>query len=228
LSDTLGWDRVSGYYIAEGGEEYITIGNFVPYNEVVYRVETNMRPGQADSLAGGAESYQYIDDVQLVEIPELIVSGDTTIYTGSTLALSCSTPTDGLVWFATDTTNAIGADSSIVVSPIVTTNYFLKATQCKLISWDTVTVTVLPKPLVPVNVWLTNTLTKDAFTLNYIGDFKPALDVELFNSVGQLVARFQVTESVEVSIADLAVGVYYCRLRSGEVPIFTDKILKIR
>src|SRR5690606_15986553 len=28
VNDTLGWTKLSGTYIAEGGEQYITIGNF--------------------------------------------------------------------------------------------------------------------------------------------------------------------------------------------------------
>ncbi len=228
LSDTLGWDRVSNYYIAEGGEQYITIGNFVPVADLVLKVYTNMTQNQLDAMAGGIGCYQYIDDVQLIEIPELVVSKDTSTYIGSTVSLTCNTPTDGIAWFAGDTTNAIGTDSSIAISPNATTTYYLKANQCKLVTWDTVTITVLPKPIVPVNVWLSNTLTKDAFKINYTGDVKPELDVELFNSIGQLVARFKAAESVEVPITELAAGVYYCRVRSGEIPIFTDKILKIR
>jgi hypothetical protein len=232
FSDSLGWERAKGYYDAGGSERYLTIGSFVPLNELDLHVFTNMTHAQINSLIINGEfnisSYQYIDDVQLIEIPELVVSNDTSMYSGSTLSLTCNTPTDGIAWFAGDTTNAIGTDSSINISPSVTTSYFLKANQCKLVTWDTVTITVLPKPIVPVNVWLSNTFTKDAFKVNYTGDFKPELDVELFNSVGQLVTRFKATDSIEVPIADLAAGVYYCRVRSGEIPIITDKILKIR
>ena len=80
----------------------------------------------------------------------------------------------------------------------------------------------------PVTVWLSNTLATASFKVNYIGGYKPELEAELYNSVGQLVARFQVTESVDVSVEELAAGVYYCRLRSSGVPVLTEKVVKVR
>ncbi len=56
FTDTLNWSQISFEYIANGGEEYITIGNFIPFLNV------NFQP--IDSLASTA--YYYIDDVSLV------------------------------------------------------------------------------------------------------------------------------------------------------------------
>ena len=59
LSDTKGWTLVSGTFIAEGGEQYLTIGNFYPAsqsNVVDLDSLTYLLPG----------AYYYLDDVSLV------------------------------------------------------------------------------------------------------------------------------------------------------------------
>ncbi len=59
ISDTAGWTMVSGIYIAHGGEQYITIGNFFTdaNTDTIYIAHhTN---------ANGA--YYYIDDVSIVD-----------------------------------------------------------------------------------------------------------------------------------------------------------------
>lgn len=59
LTDTLNWMKISGYYQANGGEQYITIGNFKPY-------------ASGDTLNTGIGtypgSYYNIDDVTVIRI----------------------------------------------------------------------------------------------------------------------------------------------------------------
>lgn len=58
LINTKGWDRISGEFIAKGGEEYLTIGNFFPAshsNVTDLDSLTYLLPG----------AYYYIDDVSL-------------------------------------------------------------------------------------------------------------------------------------------------------------------
>ncbi len=227
LNDTTGWDKVLNYYQATGGEEYIVLGNFVPYDELIYHIETNIPNDSLGLFAGGAGCYQYIDDVQLIEIPDLKVSADTFVYFGSTIQLSTSTLTEGYEWFEGDTLHSLGGGNSISVSPEITTTYYLKANQCKLITWDTVNVTVIPKPIIPVSVSFLNTITSTQFQIHYTGDYKPVLDVELFNSVGQLIQQFQISESTPISLENVSAGIYYCRLSKAGVPIMTGKVVKV-
>ena len=58
LADTLGWTKIEGEFVAEGGEKFLTIGNFYPAEQsnVVYPIGLrNILPG----------AYYYIDDVEL-------------------------------------------------------------------------------------------------------------------------------------------------------------------
>jgi hypothetical protein len=60
LSDTLNWMRVSGYYQANGGEKYITIGSFTEEN-----------PSDTLQMSAGTYpgAYYFIDDVSVIKVP---------------------------------------------------------------------------------------------------------------------------------------------------------------
>ena len=61
LNDSTGWQKVEGFYTANGGEEYLTIGYFCLYDDLVYNY---LPSAMADS---GIAAYFYIDDVSLLE-----------------------------------------------------------------------------------------------------------------------------------------------------------------
>jgi hypothetical protein len=64
IIDTVNWIKVSGYYKALGGEEYITIGNF----------DTCTNTDTLHISSGFNDSYYYIDDIKV----EKIISCDST------------------------------------------------------------------------------------------------------------------------------------------------------
>lgn len=59
LNDTKGWTEIEGEFVAEGGERFLTIGNFYSFNKsnVVSTTNTNT------PLQG---AYYYIDDVEVI------------------------------------------------------------------------------------------------------------------------------------------------------------------
>lgn len=58
LIDTKGWQQVSGIYVAEGGEQYFTIGNFYPQE-----LSGFTEPDSLTKLLPGA--YYYLDDIMI-------------------------------------------------------------------------------------------------------------------------------------------------------------------
>jgi hypothetical protein len=62
LKDTANWVLVSGEYVAEGGEQWLTIGNFAPLGQSWLEV---VKPGTFGVLA-----YYYIDDVFVVPMDD--------------------------------------------------------------------------------------------------------------------------------------------------------------
>lgn len=67
VTDTLNWTLISGTYTAQGGEKYITIGNF--YDEI--NTDTlNMGLGSS----GFSCHYYFIDDVSVIDVESLGIS----------------------------------------------------------------------------------------------------------------------------------------------------------
>jgi outer membrane protein OmpA-like peptidoglycan-associated protein len=65
-----GWEKVCGTYVAEGGEKYITIGNFTANDDT--KKENNKKPVDNDmkSVKQVIAAYYYIDDVVVTLITE--------------------------------------------------------------------------------------------------------------------------------------------------------------
>ncbi len=63
LTDTTGWTKIDGYFTAQGGEEYITIGNFNSniHTDTLYVGTNDPPPGNPDG------AYYYIDSVSLYD-----------------------------------------------------------------------------------------------------------------------------------------------------------------
>ncbi|TNF46655.1 MAG: OmpA family protein [Bacteroidetes bacterium] len=61
---TYNWDKVCGIFEAEGGEKYITIGNFDPNDKTKY--ENNKKPNNKEmKLTQVISAYYYIDDISI-------------------------------------------------------------------------------------------------------------------------------------------------------------------
>ena len=62
ISDTLNWTNVSGLYVANGGEQFITIGNFYS------NTNTDTVPSSSPYCC---VTYMYIDDVSIVDCTDV-------------------------------------------------------------------------------------------------------------------------------------------------------------
>jgi OOP family OmpA-OmpF porin len=58
IADTSGWERLYAPYIASGGEQYLTIGNFTPPAQMIMHLVTNMSQAFIDS-SGGCMAHVY-------------------------------------------------------------------------------------------------------------------------------------------------------------------------
>jgi hypothetical protein len=180
----------------------------------------------------GAGCYHYIDDFDLVKFPDIVLSSsESEIVVGESVILSADQIAEEQVWFASDATQIIGTGLSIEVSPIVSSTYYLRSLQCKMYAWDTVYVKVrqpLPPPFEPLKLFISNTISKENFLINYTGDERPLLNMALFNSVGQLVHVQEITESAAIPTSGYAPGIYYCRIFKGSEFVLTEKIVVMK
>lgn len=107
ITDTMNWTLIKGIYNASGGESFLTIGNFTP--------------GDSVDLSGTGGAYYYIDDVSVIELPELnagvnevIILGDSTALNG---AISQQWPGMQFEWFPNN-----GLDDPFSLTPYATPN----------------------------------------------------------------------------------------------------------
>ncbi|MBI2259730.1 MAG: T9SS type A sorting domain-containing protein [Flavobacteriia bacterium] len=138
ISDTMNWVKVAGIYKAQGGEQYLTIGNFSTDEETEILI---FDPNAYDA------AFYYIDDVSVIPInpssmpanageDKLVAPGDS-IFIGQEITnLDCK-------WTNLNT-GEILADSisGIWVQPTENTTYLVEQNLCGTISYDTVTVFV--------------------------------------------------------------------------------------
>lgn len=64
ITDTVGWQLLSGSYTAHGGEKWMIIGVFYPYKEFPYKII-----GSADTINGEISNYIYIEGGTVKEQP---------------------------------------------------------------------------------------------------------------------------------------------------------------
>ncbi len=111
VDDTTGWTSVRGIYIAEGGEKWITIGNF--YSDTLTRplVELWDGGGERRSLI----SYYFIDQVymyQLDNIPTVSLNNGAYAICGQLpTEIQASDKLDSWLWSTGDTTMTITAQT---------------------------------------------------------------------------------------------------------------------
>ena len=74
LSDTMAWTKVSGEFVAKGGEQYLVIGFFTPKEQQRYRVKRDFLLNKKGKIKfkyrkwGYKYAYYYIEDVKVVPV----------------------------------------------------------------------------------------------------------------------------------------------------------------
>lgn len=110
VTDTIGWTEVCWLYRAEGGERFITIGNFRPNTEVTDTVSLPLIPSYPTP---NVLTYYYYDDVSVEKVPYHLVSTalppDRAVCPGEVLhdTLSVGGFYDSFLWSTGDTTRSI-------------------------------------------------------------------------------------------------------------------------
>ena len=187
ISDTVNWVKISGEFIAQGGEQFITIGNFYSYSST--NIDTIGYPIAVDSYA-----YYYIDDVSVYycdTIYKAEAGKNKTICEGDSVQIGLPPNTDCYYKWQPVTTLSNDSIANPWVKPAVTTVYYLQQTFMSNKTTDSVKVTVIN-----CEDTLKNSLTiPNAFTPNGDGAndyFKVkgnnirTINGKIFNRWGQL------------------------------------------
>ncbi len=142
VADTGSWTRLTSYYVAFGGEKYITVGNFKNDGGTIAFNFINPSP---PCVPINSSAFYYVDDISVTTITEqLSIIGDTVICIGQSTGLLGVTNTTG--WWSTA---ALPADTIattnnlLTITPATTTSYIWHSLQSSYM----VTVSVVIPPI---------------------------------------------------------------------------------
>lgn len=184
ITDTLNWIKIQGVFVANGSEEYITIGNFKP------ATLTNTVSLASDPIK---HATYYIDDVSVIELDSKAYAGeDKLICVGDSVFIGRN-PEIGLEceWFSNIT--QIGTGAGIWVKPDTVRQYIIKQDVCGTISYDTVQVSIKDvncKPYVLEKVPNTFTPNNDGVNDTWqfsLGDGAVLNGLSIYNRWGNLI-----------------------------------------
>jgi putative lipoic acid-binding regulatory protein len=153
VTDTMGWVKISGIFTAQGGEQYLTLGNFKLASQTQFKQIAPFGTGY-----NGAA--YYVDDVAVYNLDSFNLKADagrdTTITVGDSVFVgSYTNGLDTLQWQNQNTSTVINTQApGFWVKPLTHTCYVLTQTVNGYTSSDTVCVTVNPLPLTMVNYQL--------------------------------------------------------------------------
>lgn len=135
LTDTIGWMKVQGTYLANGTENFLTLGNF--------RDTTNTYKQLQKPILGGSNNnaaYYYIDDVSVIEInPAKAYSVKSlTVCANTTFTLGADSTEEAIYqWQPTTGLSCTNCPNPIITAS-VNTKYVLTKQQCSATTKDSV------------------------------------------------------------------------------------------
>ena len=231
ISDSAHWTLVSGLYEAQGGETWLTIGNFNTDEETAQGME------YTDGVAPG--TYFVLDMVSVIPLDSLPggipahAGADTTIFINDTAFIGQKKSNMPSVWHKLDGTQIASNTAGVYVSPQETTSYVVSHTLNGIFSADTVTVTVIDNLGVEEN----NFSKIKVFPVPNNGIFKlqgnlKAKDlIQIVNLEGKPLEAIKIEQdSSETQISTtLSSGTYMVLLKdSNEVVKYRNKIVVIK
>lgn len=99
--DTGAWQQVQGIFKAQGGEEWLTIGNFQNLNATDTVV---VRPATDSMLQSIFIGYYFVDDVSLIKVSDPIFTSHDTVVCQFPCTIAARAGFDRYIWSTGDTT----------------------------------------------------------------------------------------------------------------------------
>ncbi len=231
ITDTLNWTKVEGSFIANGTEQFITIGNFKDKaGSTAIQVPPNNRNN------GSLGTYYLIDDVSVVESTTKADAGpDTHVGTGDSVYIG--RPQSAAIWCdwqVLGSATIIGKGPGIWVKPAKTTSYVMMQTLCGAVTKDTVKVEVWAAGVQSINgqsqqYSIVPNPAKGAFELVQSVAKDGQAGVSIVNAVGQrlysAVLHFKGGRA-GVDAAALPAGVYYLSIQTGEGYVWNMRFVR--
>ena len=231
LNDTMNWVAVSGTFVANGTETFLTIGNFKTdaATTIVFNPATYIPP---DTIYG---SNLLIDDVSVIEVNAANWLHDTTIVLGDSayIGLPIYEVPDAM-WYDINM-NYIGKGSGIKVKPLQWATQYIQAIDvCSSIRYDTMTVWAAPLSMSQYDDVLMSELNtypnpaNDLLNIELPTDSKKA-QVSVYNMLGETILLESKAKAlkhiIQLPVGHLAKGFYTIRV-DADGKRFISKFVK--
>jgi len=215
INDTLNWVEISGIYIANGGERYITIGNFFD-------------DANTDTLNTGngwyLGAYYYIDDVSVIPIDSLLggmpayAGADTNVILGDSVFIGQQISNLNCNWYDSNGVLIANNTSGIYVNPTISTYYVVEQNLCGTITYDTVNVIVLPTSIYELqnenSVRLYPNPNNGNFTLSHNLNEENYV-LEIVDVMGNIVHQEKIATKQTINTEQLSKGLYLVHLKTS-------------
>jgi hypothetical protein len=211
IYDTTNWVKIEGSFIAQGGEQFLVLGNMWTNAQttLVNTVTTPYFPF----------SYYWVDMISITAAPEADAGNNQTITQGDSTQLS-ATGGNSYYWQPTTGLSCITC-SNPFVKPTSTTTYTVTVSDtlgCSQI--DSVTIAVVPKRyFMPTVLQIGQTLQIDSFPTG--------AELVLYDMRARAVFRSG-DDSGFYLISNLTAGIYLAEIRRNGEKLFQKKIIIVR
>ncbi len=216
IQDTISWTKFRGIFEAQGGEHFITVGNFYSDSATDYICFSSFWPADG-------RSYYFLDKFSVTpldSIPgglQVNAGNDQSICIGDTVFIGEKISNLPANWYLLDGTIVDTNTAGVYVHPSVTTTYVVTMTINGVYSTDTVTVTVgcagvdeLEKPSFRIGP----NPNDGQFTIN--GQFSEGDIISIISTEGRLMHTVLVNQQTDFQSINLKLksGTYFLEIQN--------------
>ncbi len=235
LTDTLGWMKVQGSFVANGTEKYLTLGNF----KTTAATTSSIMPTAPTFTYQRNVADYYFDDVSVIDIDLPAYAGGTKTYFVSDSVFIGRTREVGLddacTWYKLPNTILAcdTAKAGIWVKPVGTETYVVRQEICGTVKWDTVyvfpdAVGIKEKFLLENALFIFPVPASNTIYLKLKNGAEQITQLSINNNLGQIVLSKEIQlseEATEIDVQALSSGVYTLQLRQTSLGVIRRKII---
>ncbi len=202
ITDSLGWTKIQGNFVANGTERFITIGNFFD--------NVNVNVIDYTATVSSFFSWYVVDDISVIENSAAANAGpDKMIGVGDSVWVGTNEEGMPCTWYVSGSSTPIGYSGGMWVKPTATTTYVVEMDLCGSVTRDSAKVLVFPTGL-STALKVTAPMVWPNPASNELNiEHAPGCDVQLYDALGRLVHSAHITsENEQLQIGALLAGIY--------------------
>ncbi|MEI7596487.1 MAG: T9SS type A sorting domain-containing protein [Bacteroidota bacterium] len=230
LNDYQNWMEISGSFMAQGGEQFLTLGNFKKDSEI--QIQT------ANSSILYKSAYYYIDDVVVYPCDAPVYTanaGDDVVLCNKEKNYELNTeliPEYNYVWYSLKG-DTIGLTNKCTVNITKDTAFVLQLTDFKYdVSYDTIAISIKDCNVYTPEFNIYPNIISDNTLQIHSKHFEGNVSVLLYDAIGKLIYKqainiSQPDQTTTLKTMDLASGFYVCKIMNGNEVLKSERVVVV-